>query len=118
VDARSHARTIIIVGAIFCAPAAALAHGQHGQVSGLSGHASTGRPLTLHTGVSVPLGPHARGAEQGAHGPEGTPGRLIEGISNPHGPEIAPVPTPSSDFDPLKRRRIALPVPAPAYQEI
>ncbi len=114
-DARSHARSFIIVGAIFCAPAAALAHGQPGQVSGLAGH---GRPLMLHTGVSVPLGPRVRAPEPGSRGQEGSPGRLIEGISNPHGIESAPAPTPSSDFDPLKRRRIALPAPAPAYQEI
>jgi hypothetical protein len=38
---------------------------------------------------------------------------LLEGISNPRSSEMTPAPVPTSDFDPLRRRRIALPAAAP-----
>ncbi len=118
-EASSHALSYMLCGALLCAPAAALAHGQAPGPVGAAGHSGSARPFTLRSGVSIPLGPHLRGAEPGARGGEGAPGsRLIEGISAPHSLETAPAPTPASDFDPLKRRRIALPLPAPPPAEI
>jgi hypothetical protein len=110
VNAPFHARTLLI-GAILCTPAAAFAHGQ-------GGHAALGpagvrpmRPFTLRTGVSLPLGPRARANEGAPRNAE--PGNhLIEGVSGPRTIETSPpVPTPASDFDPLRRRRVALPAP-------
>lgn len=114
-NAPSHARTLLI-GAILCTPAAAFAHGQGGHASAGSGGGRPMHPFALRTGVSIPLGPRVRPLETSPRNVESLPGnRLIEGISAPRTLEATPpVPTPASDFDPLRRRRVALPAPAPA----
>ena len=109
----SHAGSLII-GAVLCVPVAALAHGQAPRGAAVPGHAAPSRPFTLRAGVSVPLGPRVRGTESSPRNAGGAPGgRLLEGISNPRSSEMTPAPVPTSDFDPLRRRRVALPAAPP-----
>lgn len=111
-NATSHA-TGLIIGAVLCVPVVALAHGQAARGTAVPGHAAPSRPFTLRTGVSVPLGPRVRGPESAPRNGEGSPGgRLLEGSSNPGSSEMTPAPAPTSDFDPLRRRRLALPAAA------
>jgi hypothetical protein len=122
------------IGVLLCAPAAALAHGSAAPTPAGLGRAASARPFALRANASIQLAPRVRGAEAGSRSQAGAAGRrLIEGISNPHGGDAAPrsleliprsvepparnvetppAPTPGSDFDPLKRRRIALPAPS------
>jgi hypothetical protein len=110
-----------IFGAILCSPAAAWAHGPGGAagggVPGVAGHAAFAHPPVARPNVSLPLGTRARSVEAGTRGTEGaTPARLIDGNSNQRGIDAAPSPKASPEYDPLKRRHLALPAPAPGQQ--
>lgn len=104
----------LVIGVLLCSPGIACAHVGSRFPAALSRQGAV-RPSGGRPGISIPLGPHVRGPEAGARGGDGTAGgRLILSIPNPHAGGLAPLPTPSSDFDPLKRRRVALPATAPA----
>ncbi len=104
----------LVIGALLCSPGVACAHGSS-HLPAAPGRQSAARPFGGRPAFSIPLGPHVRGPEAGARGGEAPgSGRLIESIPNPHAGGLPPLPTPPSDFDPLKRRRMALPPAASA----